>query len=130
MYEETTHDISVSVEPTFLDDQSDPEDGRYVWAYHITIKNKSNFTVQLISRHWEITNGRGERQEVIGDGVVGQQPVLKPGQAFDYSSGCPLTTPTGIMVGTFSMLTGEAGMIQVKVPAFSLDSPYDTAHVH
>ncbi len=105
MYKETTHSIEVTAEPYFLEDQSSPDDGHYVWAYHIQIHNQGAETVQLLTRHWRITDASGRVQEVQGAGVVGEQPILKPGEAYEYTSGCPLSTPSGIMVGTYEMVT-------------------------
>jgi ApaG protein len=130
MYSETTNDISVTVEPIFLEDQSAPDDGRYVWAYQIRIENQGERAVQLINRHWKITDGTGRLQEVDGPGVVGEQPVLKPGESFEYASGCPLTTPTGFMVGTYEMEYENGDRFDVSIPMFSLDSPHASAAVH
>lgn len=130
MYEKTTHDITVQVIPKFLDDQSRPEDGHYVWAYHVRIVNDGTETVQLLNRHWRITDGAGALQEVRGPGVVGAQPVLKPGETFEYTSGTPLRTPSGIMVGSYEMTTSEGRRFVIDIPAFSLDSPYESARVN
>jgi ApaG protein len=123
-YEAMTHDIVVSVLPMYLADQSDPDSERYVWAYRIRIENHGETTVQLISRHWIITDARGRREEVKGPGVVGEQPVLEPGEGFEYTSGCPLPTPSGFMVGTYQMATSDGGAFDIEIPAFSLDSPH------
>ncbi|MBN8531850.1 MAG: Co2+/Mg2+ efflux protein ApaG [Alphaproteobacteria bacterium] len=124
MYSKTTHDIRVTVVPAFLESQSEPQEHHYVWSYTITIANEGPQTVRLLSRHWIITDGFGRVQEVRGPGVVGEQPLLGPGQAFEYTSGVPLATPTGMMVGSYRM-TSTAGMdFDIAVPAFSLDSPY------
>lgn len=124
MYSATTHSIAVTVKPVFLEDQSSPRDNHYVWAYHVRIENKGNATVQLRSRYWHITDALGRVQEVRGAGVVGEQPVLKPGEAFEYTSGTPLPTPSGIMAGTYQM-EGEGGdLFDIQIPAFSLDSPH------
>ena len=105
MYSETTHSILVTVKPFYLDDQSSPNERRYVWAYHVRIENKGMITVQLRRRHWRITDCFGRTQEVNGDGVVGEQPILRPGESFEYTSGTPLTTLSRIMVGTYYMET-------------------------
>jgi len=124
MYEAVTRGIRVRVTPQYLEDQSSPEEARYLWAYTIDIINESSDTVRLRSRHWRITDAAGTTEEVRGPGVVGKTPVLAPGASFRYTSGCPLTTPSGIMVGSYQM-TNEAGeMFNVAVPAFSLDSPH------
>lgn len=124
MYSATTRSIAVTVTPFFLDDQSDPGQGRFVWAYQVRIRNAGAERVQLISRYWRITDALGRVQEVRGPGVVGQQPVLEPGAEFEYTSGCPLTTPSGIMEGSYQMVAGGGAAFDVVVPAFSLDSPH------
>ena len=126
MYEKVTNNISVSVRPFYLEDQSAPDEDRFVWAYRVNIENKGARTVQLLNRHWRITDKLGRLQEVRGPGVVGEQPVLKPGESFEYTSGCPLPTPSGIMVGSYEMTTTDGQRFSVEIPAFSLDSPYDT----
>jgi ApaG protein len=124
MYEAVTRGIRVRVTPQFLDDQSSPEDTQFFWRYTIDIVNESGDTVRLRSRYWRITDARGMTEEVRGPGVVGKTPVLAPGTSFRYTSGCPLTTPSGIMVGTYQM-TNEAGeLFDVAIPTFSLDSPH------
>lgn len=129
-YVAETKAIKVSVKPTFLEDQSSPSDDHYVWAYHVRIENGGEKTVQLLNRHWKITDARGRLQEVRGRGVVGEQPVLKPGQSFEYTSGVPLSTPSGIMFGTYEMDDGGGETFQVTVPAFSLDSPHQARQLH
>jgi len=123
MYRCTTRDIEVSVEPFYLEDQSDPEESRYVWGYRVTIVNNSDATVQLKSRFWHITDERGRVEEVRGAGVVGEQPVLDPGDSFQYSSGCPLSTPSGMMVGRYQMEDEDGATFEIDIPAFSLDLP-------
>lgn len=130
MYSATTRAITVTVQPTYLEDQSEPQAGRFVWAYHIRINNGGNRTVQLLNRYWEITDGIGRRQEVHGTGVVGEQPVLKPGQTFEYTSGTPLPTPSGIMVGTYQMEAEDGERFDIAVPAFSLDSPHQAVRLN
>lgn len=123
MYRSTTHDIDVEVEPFYMPDRSEPDEMRFVWGYRITIANNSDETVQLMARFWRITDGLGRTEEVSGAGVVGEQPELAPGDSFQYTSGCPLRTPSGIMVGTYTM-RGEAGrLFEVAIPTFSLDLP-------
>ncbi|MBF0093703.1 MAG: Co2+/Mg2+ efflux protein ApaG [Alphaproteobacteria bacterium] len=124
MYSHTTRNITVTVKPFYLEEQSEPEDNHFVWAYRVTIENGSEETVQLLRRYWKITDAFGRVQEVRGAGVVGEQPVLKPGEAFEYSSGTPLPTPSGIMVGTYEMEKPTGERFDVDIPAFSLDSPY------
>lgn len=124
MYQATTHNIRVSVEARYIEEQSQPEENRYVWAYTITIVNMGSETVQLQSRHWEITDGNGFIHEVEGEGVVGQKPVLNPGDAFEYTSGCPLPTPFGAMTGHYLMVDNRGQQLTVAIPAFPLESPH------
>ncbi|MEQ8505011.1 MAG: Co2+/Mg2+ efflux protein ApaG [Rhodospirillales bacterium] len=124
-YSETTRDICVSVLPQYLPDQSVPEDHRYVWAYTVRIENQGAETVQLINRYWRITDAQGTSHEVRGEGVIGEQPVLAPGEAFEYTSGTPLATPSGMMMGSYEMETQAGDFFDVAVPAFSLDSPHE-----
>ncbi len=124
MYEAVTDGIAISVEPHFLEDQSDPDGSRFVWAYHVRIENRGDRVVQLMTRHWRITDANGRTQEVRGPGVVGEQPVLKPGESFEYTSGAPLSTPTGFMAGSYGMVDEAGGDFDVAIPAFSLDSPH------
>lgn len=126
MYQTTTRGIAVTVKPVYLEDQSSPADNYYVWAYQVRIENRGPQTVQLRTRHWQITDARGQIQEVRGPGVVGEQPVLKPGQTFEYTSGTPLPTPSGIMVGSYQMESESGETFDVAIPAFSLDSPHET----
>ena len=130
MYEKTTDNITVSVEPAFLEDQSVPEDGRFVWAYRVTICNKRSQTVQLRARYWRITDAQGFVQEIEGEGVVGDQPILQPGESYEYTSGAPLPTASGFMVGTYRMQDSDGNTFIVDIPAFSLDSPHHHAMVH
>jgi ApaG protein len=129
-YEKVTRNISVSVRPFYLEDQSSPDEDRFVWAYRVNIQNRGAETVQLLRRHWRITDKHGRLQEVKGPGVVGEQPVLKPGESFEYTSGCPLGTPSGIMAGSYQMSTTGGEHFDIEIPAFSLDSPYDTAAIN
>jgi len=124
MYTQKTKNISVTVTPIYLEDQSEPAEDHYVWAYQVRIENDGVETVQLRSRHWRITDANGLVQEVRGAGVVGEQPVLEPGETFEYTSGTPLNAPSGIMVGSYGMQTDDGDMIEVDIPAFSLDSPH------
>lgn len=130
MYRAVTRAIQVTVTPRFLAERSSVEDDRYFWAYTIEIVNLGPETVQLKNRHWKITDGRGQMQEVRGPGVVGEQPVLPPGGRFEYTSGVPLTTPAGVMVGTYEMVTDSGERFDIAVPAFSLDSPHGTRVIH
>ena len=130
MYEKIPRDINIKVRPFFLEEQSEPERNHFVWAYRVKILNQGGETVQLINRHWRITDNLGRMQEVKGPGVVGEQPILKPGESYNYTSGCPLETPSGIMVGHYEMTTLEGKRFLVEIPAFSLDSPHDSAPIH
>ncbi len=123
MYQERTRSIQISVEPFYLDDQSAPEQSRFVFGYRVQIDNQGRDVVQLVSRHWRITDALGRTMEVRGAGVVGQQPVLQPGEHFEYTSGTPLATPSGIMVGSYEMVTTGGEHFEVAIPAFSLDVP-------
>ncbi|MGW9945195.1 ApaG protein [Rhizobium leguminosarum] len=123
MYRALTRDIEVIVEPFYLEEQSDPDDDRYVWGYRIVISNNSGIAVRLVNRYWNITDQNGQVDEVTGPGVVGEQPRLSPGDTYEYSSGCPLDTPSGLMFGHYQMETDEGEMFDVDIPAFSLDSP-------
>lgn len=125
MYEARTLGIRVAVRPHYLESQSRPDDGHYVWAYTITIENGSEETVTLRTRYWRITDAHGKVQEVRGEGVVGEQPTLRPGQSFQYTSGCPLTTPSGFMAGLYQMQREDGTIFNVEIPMFSLDSPHD-----
>ncbi|MDA5192849.1 Co2+/Mg2+ efflux protein ApaG [Govanella unica] len=130
MYTSTTHHIQVSVEPFFLEEKSAPDEQRYVWAYHVQIENLGAEVVTLKSRYWRITDAAGRVQEVRGDGVVGEQPVIAPGEAYEYTSGAPLATPSGIMSGSYQMTTPDGAFFDVEIPAFSLDSPHDRRSLH
>ncbi len=130
MYSETTRSVTITVRPEYLEDQSKPDENHYVWAYHIRIENHGTRTVQLLTRYWRIVDSTGRTQEVRGPGVVGEQPVLHPGESFEYSSGTPLSTPSGIMVGSYEMTTDGGDKFEVAIPAFSLDSPHIRRSVH
>jgi len=123
MYKAITDGIEVTVEPRFMADRSDPRAGRYFWAYTVEIANRGPRTVRLVARHWRITDALGKLEEVRGEGVVGEQPLLRGGEKFKYTSGCPLTTPSGIMVGAYQMVDENGDEFDVKIPAFSLDTP-------
>ncbi len=123
MYREITRAIQVTVEPTYMESESSPERSRYFWAYQIEIANLGHEIVRLRSRHWQITDAEGRIEEVRGAGVVGEQPVLEPGESFVYTSGCPLNTTSGIMVGTYQMQNERGELFSVAIPAFSLDLP-------
>lgn len=124
MYEQVTRSIRVRVRPEYLEAQSAPDEGRYFWSYTVEIVNEGSETVQLRSRYWRITDANGHVEEVRGPGVVGQTPVIGPGESFEYTSGCPLKTTSGIMVGSYQMEKTNGTLIDIAVPAFSLDSPF------
>ena len=130
MYSEITKSIRVTVVPAFLDEHSSPEDYKYVWAYEVRIENLGEETVQLINRYWSITNSLGQTQTVRGPGVVGEQPILNPGEYFEYTSGTPLSTPSGLMMGTYQMENNDGKLFDVSIPAFSLDSPHQSIQVN
>ena len=130
-YARITRGIRVSVRSFYLEDQSQPDENHFVWAYRVTIENTGSATVQLMRRTWQITDARGRTQHVHGAGVIGEQPVLEAGESFEYTSGTPLETPSGFMVGAYHMVetvSGEA--FDVAIPAFSLDSPHQSGRVH
>jgi len=120
----------VTVKPMYLEEQSAPIDNHYVWAYQVHIENTGAEPVQLLNRHWQITDSLGRVQEVRGAGVVGEQPRLGPGESFEYTSGTPLPTPSGIMVGSYEMVTDDGRRFEVAIPAFSLDSPHQPVQLN
>ena len=119
----TTGGVTVRVSVSYLEDQSEPARGRWFWAYHIRIENDGPQAVQLLTRHWIITDGRGQRHSVEGEGVVGEQPMIVPGGSFDYVSGCPLATPTGSMQGSYRMIGEDGAAFEVAIPKFALTAP-------
>lgn len=123
MYSATTLGITVNVTPAYLEAQSDPEAGRWVWAYTVSIENGGSEPVQLRARHWQITDANGHREEMHGAGVVGEQPMIAPGDSYTYTSGCPLPTPSGFMRGTYRMQRPDGSSFEIAIPAFSLDLP-------
>ena len=129
-YSAVTRAIEVSVRPIYLEEQSTPEDDHFVWAYQVRIENSGPETVQLLRRYWRITDALGRVEEVKGDGVVGEQPVLGPGENFEYTSGTPLTTPSGIMLGYYEMVTDLGEAFNAEIPAFSLDSPHQPVQLN
>jgi ApaG protein len=130
MYETVTRGIRIRVTPQYLEEQSTPEESEFFWAYTVDIANESEETVQLRSRVWRITDGQGRTEEVRGPGVVGETPVIQPGNSFSYTSGCPLRTPSGIMVGSYQMVDAKGQLFDVEIPAFSLDSPFAVRSVN
>lgn len=123
MFVATTRAIRVTVVPQYLPDQSEPSKSQFVWAYTVRIENTGDVAVQLHSRHWKITDGLGRLQEVKGPGVVGKTPLLRPGEMFEYTSGTPLSTPSGFMGGTYQMVSESGERFDIEIPTFSLDTP-------
>jgi ApaG protein len=130
MYSEITRSIRVTVEPFYLAEQSDPMAYRWVFGYTVTIENGGDEAVQLMRRHWKITDAMGRRIEVEGKGVVGEQPTIGPGESFRYTSGAPLATPSGIMGGTYRMVSAGGRSFEVRIPDFSLDAPEARGPLH
>ncbi len=124
LYTRTTRDVEISVLPEFLPERSDASEGHYFWAYTVEIANQGETTIQVTDRYWRITDGQGRLEEVRGPGVVGEQPVLQPGDVFRYTSGCPLSTPSGFMTGTYRVVVEGGEEFEAEIPLFSLDSPY------
>lgn len=122
-YSAETEGVLIKVRPSYLAGQSDPEAGRWVWAYQVEIINLSGVPVQVISRHWIITDANGHVEEVHGPGIVGEQPIISPGEGYTYASGCPLATSSGVMVGSYKILTDDGWSFEAAIPAFSLDVP-------
>lgn len=123
MFKATTEGITVTVMPVYIDERSDPVNSQYFWAYRVTLENNSPETVTLLSRYWKIVDGEGHVEEVRGDGVVGEQPTIPPDHSYAYTSGCPLTSPSGIMQGTYTMQNNKGDTFEVEIPAFPLDLP-------
>lgn len=126
IYEKTTQNVTVRVEPDYLEDQSRPADDHYIWAYTVEIENNRQTQIQLVERFWQISDSRGQCQEIRGSGVMGQTPILKPGEVFRYTSGAPLYAPSGMMRGTYSLKTPNGDQFDVTIPTFLLDSPHET----
>lgn len=129
-YSETTNNISISVSSEYLHQQSDPSDDHFTWAYHVHIKNIGNKIIQVLARHWKITDTKGVSHEIVGDGLVSQQPILKPGGVFEYSSGTPLATSSGFMSGSLLLIADDGELFRAVVPSFSLDSPQPNRALH
>ena len=123
MYQQRTRSIQISVEPFYVDDQSSPANSRFVFGYHVKIDNQGEEAVQLMSRYWRITDALGRTVEVEGPGVVGEQPLIEPGDLFEYTSRAPLATPSGVMIGRYQMITASGEAFDADIPAFSLDAP-------
>lgn len=128
MSEAVTRNIRVGVEAEFAPERSNPHQNQWFFLYTVRITNEGRETVQLLSRHWIITDAMGKVKEVRGPGVIGKQPVLEPGESFEYTSGCPLTTPFGSMRGTYQMVTGDDEHFDIEIPMFTLTEPYTTVH--
>jgi len=120
---ETTRGLTVRVAVSYLPEQSEPGSGRWFWAYHIRIENDGQMAAQLMTRKWLITDGRGAKHVVEGDGVVGDQPVIMPGTSYDYVSGCPLNTPSGNMQGSYGMIAEDGSSFEIAIPKFALTAP-------
>lgn len=123
MYKAETKGISVTVEPRYMADRSDPSEQRFFWAYTVEIANSTPAPVQILARHWIIMDQNGRREDVRGLGVVGEQPLIEPGESYTYTSGCPLPTPSGTMVGSYEAIGGDGKVFSIDIPAFSLDIP-------
>jgi len=130
MFEQRTKDVIVRVEPDYLEDQSSPDESRFIWAYTVEIENQGETELRVVDRFWQIADSRGQVQEVRGRGVVGEQPVVGPGETFRYTSGAPLSAPSGMMLGNYGMQTPEGDRFTVDIPPFLLDSPYDPGVLH
>ncbi len=130
MYQQQTRGVLIKVEPSFLDHESDPDASRFVWAYTVVIENLGAEPVQLLEREWRITDARNRTEIIRGPGVVGEQPVIAPGEQFEYTSGAPLSTPSGFMSGAYTMVQRSGEHFEAVIPAFALDSPFDAASVH
>ena len=128
-YVQTTDGVTISAQPVFMDDESEPDEHRYMWAYTIHIDNDRNDDIELLTRHWRIIDGRGRAENVDGEGVVGEKPVIGPGESFEYTSCCPLKTASGLMDGAYEFAT-TSGRERIPVPRFSLDSPYIVALIN
>ena len=124
MYTCVTRDIEITVLPEFLPERSDANEGNYFWAYTVEIANGGVRSIQVTDRHWRITDANGRLEEVKGPGIVGEQPVLRPGETFRYTSGCPLPTPSGFMVGSYRIVEEGGSVFDAAIPMFSLDSPF------
>lgn len=125
VYEAVTDGVAVRVQPRFMHDESKPSASEYVWAYTVEIENQSDQPWQVMHRHWRIIDSAGRTQKVDGEGVVGQQPVINPGEAFKYTSGAPLSAPSGVMGGSLDLISEGEEFMTVTIPTFSLDSPYE-----
>ena len=130
MYSKTTNDVTVTVKPYFLDDQSSPQESHFVWAYQVNITNSSSKSIKVSHRNWLIIDANGKVINVQGEGVVGEFPIIEPGQTFEYTSGTPLKTNSGIMQGFYLVSQDNGEKLKIDIPTFSLDSPYNKKKVH
>ena len=130
MFSKTTNNINISVKPYYLEEQSEPNEQHFVWAYQFTINNVGQQTVQLKNRYWKITDSNGTKKEVKGAGVIGEQPILRPGEKYKYTSGTPLSTPSGFMEGYYEMEKTNGIKFDASIPLFSLDSPYTSKQIN
>lgn len=129
-YSRVTDGVRVTVYPIYLENQSYPEENEFLWAYHVKIENNRTESIRLRKRYWKITDSLGRIQEIRGNGVVGEEPLLGPGEIFEYTSGAPLSTPSGIMVGRYAMENPSGQLFEVDIPAFSLDSPHENIRIN
>lgn len=125
LYEEVTGGVRIRVRPRFMHDESEPGRGKFMWSYTVDVENESDRTWTIVRRHWRIVDAAGRRQDVDGDGVIGQTPTLGPGERFSYTSGAPLSAPSGMMSGTYDLVDEDGAQLVATIPVFSLDSPYD-----
>ena len=130
MYSKTTNGVTVTVTPYFLDDQSSPQEGHFVWAYQVNITNSGDSSIKLNHRNWLIIDANGKVMNVQGEGVVGEFPIIKPGETFEYTSGTPLKTNNGIMQGFYLVSHKDGEKMRIDIPTFSLDSPYNKKNLH
>lgn len=126
-YEQVTDGVRITVRPKFMHDESEPGRHKFMWAYTVEVENESDRTWTIVRRHWRIVDAAGRRQDVDGDGVIGQTPTLGPGERFSYTSGAPLSAPSGIMSGTYDLVSESGEELEAAIPVFSLDSPYETS---
>lgn len=129
-FRETTNKVEVNVEPEYLVQESNPDESSYLWAYHVTIINQGDEPVQLLARYWRITDGLGRTQEIRGEGVIGEQPRIEPGQSYEYTSGVPLETDSGFMGGSYEMVSDSGNSFEATIPTFSLDGPNATIRLN
>jgi len=130
MYECETEGVLVRVQPDYLEEESEPDEGRFLWAYTVEIENRGAAAIQLINRSWRITDAMGRTEQVSGEGVVGEQPVIGPGERYRYTSGAPLPTPSGFMAGSYGMQREDGVSFRAEIPQFSLDRPDDAVRLH